>query len=151
MSQTVANQYMEPAFAGLENGVDASTIDTYPSAGNIPLGVPVMHSTSTSQTVIAATGLNSGNDAIGFSVVGKHMQTAGGSVDYVAGDPVPVLKLGRVWLRTTKAIQINSLLQIDSATGFMTDTGGLATSKIKARSLISTTSAGIVLAEVYHV
>jgi hypothetical protein len=154
MSQTSVSQNMTAAFAGLLDGIGANVIDTYPAGDTVPLGRLVANGAFTPNTVLVASGPNAGLTAIGFSVAGKKQQTTGGSVDYARGEPVPVLKMGRLWALAAKSIPINTLLRVQQTSGLLTDEANptdLTLANLRVRALMTTTAAGLILVEVYHV
>lgn len=154
MSQTLVSKNMTPAYPGLIDGLGAQVIDTYPAGDAVPLGRLVRNGAFTPNTVLLASGPDAGNTAIGFSVAGKRQQTSAGSLDYASGEPVPVMKSGRLWALAGKAIAINALLRVEQTSGLLTDAANptdLSLVNLRVRALMSTSAAGLILVEVYHV
>lgn len=154
MSQTLVSKNMTPAYAGLVDGLGAQVIDTYAAGSAIPLGRLVQPNLSNQNVIEVATGAQAGANALGFSVCGKRQQTTAGSVDYATGDPVAVMKSGRLWALAAKAIPIHTLLKVQQVSGLLTDESNpsdLSLDKLRVRALMTTTAAGLILVEVYHV
>ncbi len=160
MAQASVSQYYQAAFAGLLDGLDRNIIDTYPAGEDIPLGNIVRQGDGGTggnvNRVYKCNYTTSGLLAIGFAVAqGKQQQATNGALDYKSGEPVPVLKSGRLWANAISAIAFPGLeLRLDTVSGLLTSAAaGGAVEEIAdmvVRSLTTTTAAGLVLVEVWH-
>ncbi len=159
MSQILLNQDINPAYAGLVDSYYKFVVDTHPAlnvdeTSRILLGQAVRFGSVDPDKLFPSIGANLAgkSPAIGFAVGGKNQQNVDGDLGYLRGDPVPVIKSGRIWTNTAKAIPANIFLRSQLGTGLLTDDpGALEFEYISVKSLTSTTSAGLILVEVKYV
>lgn len=155
MAQTSVVQYGPAGYAGLIGDTAFTDKMSYAAEAQLNFGVPVQLGTDPDRQVKPlTTAAGQGANAIGFSIASNSVEQTykTGLVFYAAGNTVPVLKRGRIWLQTDDAVVAGATANLNLASGLVTDaavaTGIEAFTNFKATFITSTAAAGLALVEI---
>lgn len=155
MAQTSVVQYGPAGYAGMLGDTTFTDKMSYSAEAQLNFGVPVQLGTDPDRQVKPlTTSAGQAALAIGFSIASNSVEQTykTGLVYYAAGNTVPVLKRGRIWMQTDDAVVAGAAANLKLSNGLLTDaavtTGIEAFTQFKATFITSTSAAGLALVEI---
>lgn len=149
--QTSYSMYMNAGNAGTKYDLSFSRVDSYAAENTVYPGRAVINGTKVGEQV--KTPLTTG-DFVGVAMLQAKEKDSSGEIKYNAGETVPVLNKGRIWVEVSAPVAVGSSVYYhhsgDNAgkfTGTSDTTGSTTTAVPGAKFITAASDAGIAVLE----